>query len=188
MALLSWRLALLAMVACSTSDQHQIDDFPPIESWETVDGDHSPRRITTGRSRQIEGRSHDLVSFAAATLGCTTPLRDSPDSVRKSQWNLGPLYASSENDDGSSWSWSTLFFSSCTTEVINNADVVGADVAFLAGRALVELAAGGDVRGLGRAGVEVELIDSGEVCSTYTGARVREDYPKIDARPRIIML
>jgi len=51
-----------------------------------------------------------LASFVAATLGCTTPLRDAPDSERKTQWNLGPLYASSESDDGSSWSWSTLFW------------------------------------------------------------------------------
>ena len=57
------------------------------------------------------------VSFALAlTLilgvgpGCTTPLRDDPASQRESQVPLGPLYSSEASEDGSSWSWSTLFW------------------------------------------------------------------------------
>jgi hypothetical protein len=46
----------------------------------------------------------------AATLGCTTPLNDAPDKLRKSSWNAGPLYSASESEDGSSWSWSTMFW------------------------------------------------------------------------------
>jgi hypothetical protein len=78
------------MVACSNSDQNPVDDFPPIESWETVDGDHTraaPGDLTVSVDRALLG------SVMSVAVGSAVPYEPVNVLMSMSGAGDGPCYA-----------------------------------------------------------------------------------------------